>query len=135
MKSFFMVSPLFFFSILLNAQTVVIANDKMNVFYLGIHNPVSVAVEGVADEKIKVSTDNGVIIKKERGRYDAIPDVSGIGNIIIEWEGKKEIKPFKVKAFPDPLIDLGDWSTGFNPKIFNGIKIYLKMVTLFKFII
>ncbi len=101
-----LVSLIFLFSFSLNAQTVVIAADKMNVFYLGVDNPVAVAVESVLNEKLKISTDNGVIIKTEKNDFIVRPERTGIGNIIIEWDGQKVLKPFRVKRIPDPVVKL-----------------------------
>lgn len=106
---------LFYFSI--NAQTVVVAVDKMNVFYLGVDNPVAIGIEGVADEKLKVTTDNGKIIKKEKGRYVAYLERTGIANIIIEWDGQKVLKPFRVKQIPDPRVKYNCIELGY----FNGL--------------
>ncbi len=106
MKKFLLVSLLFFLFISLNAQTVVIAADKMNVFYIGVDNPVIVAVEGILSEKLKISTDNGVILKTEKNDFIVRPERTGIGNIIIEWDGQKILKPFRVKRIPDPVVKL-----------------------------
>ena len=71
-----------------NAQSVVIAADKMNVFYLGVDNPVAVAVEGISDDKLTVSIDNGTIKRTGRGAYIAHLDSTGIVHIVVEWDGK-----------------------------------------------
>ena len=87
-----------------NAQSVVIAADKMNVFYLGVDNPVAVAVEGISDDKLTVSIDNGTIKRTGRGEYTAHLDSTGIAHIAVEWDGKKRLMPFRVKPIPDPII-------------------------------
>ena len=99
---------LFLFLFSINAQTVVVAADKMNVFYFGFTNPVAVAVEGVADEKLKVSSDNGLITKTESGHYNAILERVGTCHITVEWDGQKIVKPFRVKAIPNPQIEVGN---------------------------
>ena len=104
MKTILVFYFLIFFSFSINAQTVVVAVDKMNVFYLGVDNPIAIAIEGVADEKLKVSIDNGEIIKKEIGHYVAHLERTGTANIIIEWDGQKVLKPFRVKQIPDPRV-------------------------------
>ena len=87
-----------------NAQSVVIAADKMNVFYLGVDNPVAVAVEGISDDKLTLSIDNGTIKRTGRGEYAAHLDSTGIAHIVVEWDGKKRLMPFRVKPIPDPTI-------------------------------
>jgi hypothetical protein len=47
MKKSLLASLFFLFSFSINAQTVVVATDKMNVFYTGVDNPVAIAVEGI----------------------------------------------------------------------------------------
>ncbi len=122
MKNLTLFTVFISFLIKIQAQTVVIAADKMNVSYIGLTNPISIAVESVSDEKLKISTDNGKIIRTERGHYMYIPDQIGFGNIIIEWERKKEVKPFRVKAFPNPTIKVGGWTSGYiYADAFNGM--------------
>ncbi len=104
MKKTAIFTILISFLIKIQAQTIVIAADKMNVFYIGVDNPVAVAVEGVLNEKLKISTDNGVIIKNEKNDFIVRPERTGIGNIIIEWDGQKVLKPFRVKDIPDPVV-------------------------------
>ena len=87
-----------------HAQSVVIAADKMNVFYLGVDNPVAIAVEGISDDKLTVSIDNGTIKRTGRGEYTARLDSTGIAHITVEWDGKKRLMPFRVKPIPDPTI-------------------------------
>lgn len=41
------------------AQKCVIANTKMNAVYLGVPNPIDVAVEGYLCRNLIVTTDNG----------------------------------------------------------------------------
>lgn len=122
MKTFFVFCFLSLFSFSINAQTVAIATEKMNVFYTGLTNSIVIAVEGIADEKLKVSIDNGQITKTERGHYNVIPQRVGSCNIIIEWEGQKIIKPFRVKAIPNPQIEVGKrGGTSINADSFNGM--------------
>ncbi|HEY6504832.1 MAG TPA: gliding motility protein GldM, partial [Chitinophagaceae bacterium] len=48
-----------------------IALDKMNVLYIGVDNPVSVAASGGGDDKIQVSINNGTLTKTGPGKYNA----------------------------------------------------------------
>jgi hypothetical protein len=45
MKNLFSLSLLLLFSLKIQAQKSVVALEKMNVLYMGVSNPVSVAVE------------------------------------------------------------------------------------------
>ncbi len=68
------------------AQTenlAVVSADKMNVLYAGIDNPVSIAVQGITGDNIKVSISNGTItgsngkyIVKVNEGYESIIEVS-----------------------------------------------------------
>ena len=115
----FIFLSLFYFSI--KAQTVVVEADKMNVFYLGVDNPIAIAIEGVADEKLKVTIDNGEIIKKERGHYMARLEKTGTANIIVEWDNQKVLKLFRVKQIPDPRVVIGSRDRNFYVYGFNGL--------------
>lgn len=102
-------------SMQLFAQTeniAVVSADKMNVFYIGIDNPVSIAVPGIANDKIKVSINNGTI-SGSNGKY--VVKVDKVTETIIEVSA--EIKPgeikkfgsstFRVKRIPDPTPVIG----------------------------
>ena len=99
----------------LHAQTensVVVSADNMNIFYLGIENPVSVAIPGIPSNKIKVSVNNGTITGSN-GKY--IVTVKNGMDAIIEITA--EIKPgeikkvgsrsFRVKRIPEPKPLIG----------------------------
>jgi gliding motility-associated protein GldM len=99
------------FNVQLFAQTdniAVVSADKMNVFYIGIDNPVSIAVPGISGDKLKVSINNGTI-SGSNGKY--IVKVDKVMETIIEVT--VEIKPgdvkkvgsnvFRVKRIPDPI--------------------------------
>ena len=103
-------------SVKLMAQTenlVVVSADKMNVLYIGIDNPVSIAVPGIASDKIKVSINNGTI-SGSNGKY--IIRVDKVMETIIEVSA--EIKPgetqklessiFRIKRIPDPIPCIGN---------------------------
>ena len=48
---------------------MVVSADKMNVFYKGVENPVSISVPGVPADKIQASISRGSISKKGSGSY------------------------------------------------------------------
>jgi gliding motility-associated protein GldM len=106
-------------TIQLQSQTensAVISADKMNVFYRGIDNPISIAVPGVTNDKIKVSITNGTI-RSSNGKY-IVSVFKGPAAVIDVFE---EIKPgenkkvgscsFRILNIPAPLITLGNYST------------------------
>jgi len=98
----------------------VVAADKMNVFYIGIDNPISIAAQGIQNDKLRITITNGTI-KNVNGKYTVRVD-SGLKTIIyIAAEMKPgEIKmigadTFIVKKIPNPIACIGDnTNTGIN---------------------
>jgi len=114
----FTKSMLLFMAVICNLQliaqteyTPVVSADKMNVLYIGIANPVSVAIPGISSDNLRVSIQNGSITG-DRGKY--IVRVENTQDVIIIVSA--EIKPgeikemgkttFRVKRIPDPLVGL-----------------------------
>jgi hypothetical protein len=101
----------------LNSQTensVVVSADKMNILYVGIENPVSIAASGISSDKLKVTVSNGTI-SGSNGKYIVQP-VGGSESIIeISAEVKRgDIKKvgtvvFKNKRIPDPSPCIGNY--------------------------
>jgi GldM C-terminal domain len=108
MRILLSLSFILFFSFHNQAQKSVIALEKMNVMYMGVTNPVSIAIEGVEDNKLKVSIDNGSIVKNADGGYNVNTARTGLAIVSIEWQGGKAEKKFKVKPLPDPLVKVFD---------------------------
>jgi GldM C-terminal domain len=102
MKKTAIFTILISFLIKIQAQTVAVHAEKMNVFYIGTNNPVTIAIEGVADEKIKVTCSGCDISKVEKGHYNVTVSRPGEASVFVEWDGKKEVKKFRVKVIPDP---------------------------------
>jgi hypothetical protein len=88
----------------LNAQDAVIAVEKMNVFYMGVDNPISIAVPNVSSDKLKVTGENVESINKQSdGHYIVRVAKPGETTIIIEANGQITKKKFRSKAIPDPI--------------------------------
>jgi hypothetical protein len=93
--------------IIVNAQVTsqyaVVAATNMNVLYLGIANPVEVAVPGVLSDKVTVTLSNGTIRKVSNG-WEVFPANTGESVFIISVNGKKVAdKTFRVKTIPFPV--------------------------------
>lgn len=96
---------------------VVVSPTKMNVFYAGVDNPVSVSAPGFTAQNIRASVDNGKLIRKGKG-YIAQPKVVGkLANVLVEgkldgkWRKLKTVE-FRVKAIPDPVAMVAGKSGG-----------------------
>ncbi len=95
----------------LSAQHFSVANEKQNVFYIGVDNPLSIAVENVPDKMLVVKTDNGTVSKKD-GTHIYRGAKIGRADIIFykKLSGRlKEIgrSAFRVKSFPPPVFKIG----------------------------
>jgi GldM C-terminal domain len=87
-----------------NAQDAVVAAEKMNVFYMGVDNPISIAVPNVSSDKLKVTGENVESINKQSdGHYIVRVARPGETTIIIEANGQITKKKFRAKSIPDPI--------------------------------
>lgn len=81
-----------------------ISPTRMNVMYIGVDNPVRIAVSGYKTSEIEVSVpENGKIIG-ENGNYIVRPQKPG--NLFIEVLHKDQMiqkTEFRVKTIPDPV--------------------------------
>ena len=91
--------------------------DKMNVFYIGVDNPVTVAAAGYSVEDVSLSIP-GATVTGGKGHY--IVTVDKIGNIDVSINAKTKEGPIKkvggmpirVKRIPNPIASVGGISTG-----------------------
>ena len=86
--------------------------DKMNVFYIGVPNPVTIS-SGTGWDKTKVSMSGGSLTPSGGpGKY--IVKVSTVGNasVTVNSDGKASTYPFRVKRIPDPILKVGPSSGG-----------------------
>jgi gliding motility-associated protein GldM len=92
---------------------VVVSPTAMNVFYVGVANPVDISVPGVGSDKISATMTNGTIkkgkTKKFRGSWIVRPHTPGKPaqvRVIANINGKKVSFPpisFRVKRVPPPV--------------------------------
>lgn len=77
-----------------------------NVLYMGVNNPVNIAVDGIKSSEIKVSVTQGVIEGRD-GKYIVRAEKPGKLTFNIN-QGEKLLgsKDFRVLALPDPLAVL-----------------------------
>ena len=82
--------------------TASVAADKMNIFYIGIDNPITVAMAGVPSEKVQVSCENAKIKNLDNGHYNVI--VNEVGNKTIKVTDGNHTQEiiYRVKRMPDP---------------------------------
>ena len=100
--------------------SVTISPIKMNVFYMGVPNPVSVSVPGVPSENLEVTVTNGRIEKsgKDYIVYPKAEDINGRNtkvSVNATTGGQKRFMgamDFRVKQVPDPLATIAGQSGG-----------------------
>jgi gliding motility-associated protein GldM len=86
--------------------------DKMNVFYIGVDNPVTIS-SGTGWDKTHVSMTSGTL-KPSGGPGKFIVRVSAVGktNINVNADGKNSSYEFRIKRIPDPILKVGPSSGG-----------------------
>jgi len=92
--------------------SVVVSPLKMNVLYIGIDNPLNIAVPGLSMDRISATATNGRIIRQEN--HFTISPYSGSSEcqIFVTAEIDGMIRrfspiPFRVKSVPDPVATIG----------------------------
>lgn len=100
--------------------SVTISPTKMNVFYMGVPNPVSVSVPGVPSENLQVSMTNGRI-ERDGSSYLVYPKAEDINgkktkvSVNANFDGGKRFMggmDFRVKQVPDPVATIAGQSSG-----------------------
>lgn len=96
-----------------------VAATKMNVFYIGVDNPVSVTAAGVSSNDLKVNSSGGGIKMKPAGKGKYIVTVTkpttkdNPSKITVSGGGLQSTSfPFRVKRIPDPMARLSKKSGG-----------------------
>lgn len=97
---------------------LVVSPDKMNVFYIGVDNPVSISVPGFPADAINASLNkNGTIKRDKPGKFIAnvtTVDLKGETEVVVSVkvsEGSTKTmgsKAFRVKRVPDPVAKIGN---------------------------
>jgi gliding motility-associated protein GldM len=105
------------FSYEVGQRSVAIQLDKMNVFYIGVDNPISVSAAGVPTAQVKVSAGNGLSVSAGggSGKFVVRASTPGESSITVSGGGVSQTFPFRVKRIPDPYPRLGG-----NPKNKGG---------------
>ena len=126
-------------SYFVGTPTATVSADKMNVFYIGVDNPVTISVPGVPNDKVRPSMSAGTLTPKGQGQY--IVKVTTIGettvNVAAEIGGKLQSmgsKKFRVKRVPDPVAYIGGVKSGtINKNVLAASKIIVAKLDNFDF--
>lgn len=122
-------------SIVSSSQTnISVSAVKMNVLYIGIDNPLTVAVAGVPDNKVTVSIDGGggIISKTDVGLYNVkVTSQTDDCTVNVYVDGKLVgATKFRVRTMPEPAGSVGGFVSGayVNSDVFRsqpGLGIYI----------
>ncbi len=100
---------------------LIVAPLKMNVFYIGVDNPVAISSPGIADKDLKPSISLGTLKKQKDGTW--IVKISkkpkGVSKVYVTSTAKildREIslgkKEFRIKRVPDPTAEIAGQTGG-----------------------
>lgn len=97
----------------------VVSADKMNVLYIGVENPMSISVPGVANENISASISGGGGSLAKKGGPSYIAKVTSTGEASINVSAKMDNKQvpmgsfkYRVKRVPDPVAKVANITGG-----------------------
>ena len=97
--------------------SAVVSPDKMNVFYVGVPNPVSVSAPGIPIENLVVSMTGGNI-SGSKGKYTVTvssPGTIAKVNVSARVGAKTQLigsSDFRVKRIPDPIAKFAGKNSG-----------------------
>ncbi len=110
-----------------------IALDKMNVLYIGVDNPVTIAASGGAEQIQTSIVGGGGTISGSKGKYIArVNSVTDDCKVSVSVNGKVVgVAKFRVRTIPTPVATVGGFSSGDNVpagafKAQSGVGAYIK---------
>jgi hypothetical protein len=100
-------------------RSVSVSPTKMNVFYIGVDNPVEISAAGVPSNQVQVSmsgSGGGTISRNSDGTFNVkvtTPTaINESARINVSAPGLSASKDFRVKRIPDPVARLSTKSGG-----------------------
>ncbi len=100
----------------IGTRSVAVSADKMNVFYMGVDNPLTVAAAGVASNDVRVSFGDAITGSGSGNSYmvkGVRPTGAGSTNVTVTANGQTlGTFPFRVKPIPDPVPTMGGQQGG-----------------------
>lgn len=86
--------------------------DKMNVFYIGVENPITVGSPTGWDKTTVNMSGAASIASGSNGKYIVKGNSIGPATLTVSVEGKPSQFPFRVKRIPDPVFKVGPSAGG-----------------------
>jgi len=94
-----------------------VSPTKMNVFYIGVENPITAAIIGVPDQKVKVNLQGKGNLSKANGTGNYTVKVMEAGEVSVKVNATTErgenlsyTMPFRTKRIPSPIAMIGNCS-------------------------
>lgn len=93
------------------SQNLIVSNAQNNITYQYLPTPVTIIAKGKKFTDLRVSTDNGTIVKGD-GYYTLYPDNAGIAKITVKAKENNKLKligtsDFRVNVLPEPVFKIG----------------------------
>ncbi len=96
------------------APSVSVSPTKMNVFYIGVDNPVEITAAGTPADKVSASMTSGTIRKNGGSKYTVKVSRVGKTKVNVSANGKHlGTKEFRVKSLPSPITTIGRAGTDY----------------------
>lgn len=93
------------------SRSVAVSADKMNVFYMGVDNPITVSAAGVSSNDVRVNFGNAITGSGSGTNYvvkGVRPTGNGTTDVTVTANGQTLGSfPFRVKPIPDPVPTMG----------------------------
>ncbi len=108
-------------------KSATISAEKMNVFYIGVTNPIAVSAAGVSSNSLRVSGSGCDVSRVDANNYNVTASRPGEATITVSGEGGfTATKKFRVKMIPDPIAKYGNKKGGVigsgEMAAFNGLR-------------
>jgi gliding motility-associated protein GldM len=99
-------------SYMVGAASLSVSATKMNVLFIGLDNPISIAAAGVPAESVSASISQGSLHKTGTGEYIARVTTVGDANVSVSAKVGDAVKnmgtmKFRVMRVPDPVAEVG----------------------------
>lgn len=95
-------------------RSVAVSAAKMNVFYIGVDNPVEVSAAGISSNDMNVSMSGGTIRRNGNGTFNVRVNSPGKATVRVTGKGlnKTFSKEFRVRKIPNPVPMLSNKKGG-----------------------
>lgn len=90
------------------SRSVAVSADKMNVFYMGVDNPLTVSASGVSSNAVRVNFGGNATGTGSGSKWTVRGNAPGEATVTVTANGQSLGSfPFRVKRIPDPQARLG----------------------------